>query len=266
MLKINFSLKFLPLATLLFFSNSYADSFEVTSDILYFNYREFNTSGSLLDKETGFIPGVGFKYSTKYKNSDVTAYISHHDGQIDYAGKTQSGRAHTTRTNQILIKYGILLTSQETPDFPARLLFSFAYHTWDRDILSTTNVQGLHEFYSWHEFSLGLRFQGETIDDSFYWTNISALLIYNPEIVVFLDTGDKSLNIGENLGFRLHAGKTWQIENRHSISLSFKSEYFEFERSNTIFVNSFFGRSVFITEPDSASFHNSFNLTLSYRF
>ena len=256
----------LSLASMLFVTNSYADSFEVTTDILYFNYREFNTSGNLLDKETGFIPGIAFNYTTNYKNSDVTAYISHHDGRVDYTGKTQGGKDHTTKTNQILIKYGIQLTSHETPDFPARLLFSFAYHTWDRDILSTINVQGLHEFYSWHEFSLGLRFQGETIDNSFYWTNISALLIYNPEIVVFLDTGDKSLNIGENLGFRLHVGKTWKMENSHSISLSFKSEYFEFERSNTIFVNSFFGRSVFITEPDSVSFHNSFNLTLSYRF
>jgi len=256
----------LAIVTNLFTTNSIANSFEVSAGLLRFDYREFDTTGDLLNKESGFIPGIGFKYSLNYKKTKITAFTSIHDDQIDYTGQTQSGQPHNTRTNEILIKSGILLTSRKYPDFPARLLFSVAFQFWDRDILNNNNVHGLHERYTWYEYSLGLNFKQETNTSSYYWANTSALLIYQPEILVYLKSGNETLNIGEKIGLRLQAGKTWIMSNKNTLSLSLTSEFFELARSNTIYVNNFFGEAAFLTEPDSKSFHNTIDISYTFNF
>jgi len=266
MFKAFFSILTFILANNLFVKNSLADSFEVTTDILHFDYQEFDTSGNLLDKEIGFIPGIGFKYTSLYKRTGITAFVSIHDGQIDYLGNTQNGLPHNTKTNERLIKSGILLTSRKHPSFPARLLFSVAYQFWDRDILSKNNVYGLHERYSWYEYSLGLNFKQDIENNNYYWANTSALLIYKPEILVFLNSKNETLKIGENIGLRLQAGKSWIMNNKNTLSISITSEFFEFGRSNTIYINDFFGTPAFITEPESKTFHNSIDISYIFNF
>ena len=256
----------LILVSYLFTKNSFANSLEISTDIMRFDYQEFDTSGELLNKEIGFIPGVGMKFSTTYKHTGITAFVSIHDGQIDYVGNTQSGLPHTTKTNERLIKSGILLTSRKHPDFPARLLFSVAFQFWDRDILSKNNVNGLHEHYTWYEYSLGLNFQQDISNNTYYWANTSALLIYEPEITVLLKDGNKTLNIGEHIGLRLQAGKTWLMNSENTFSASITSEFFEFGRSNTIYTNNFFGSPGFITEPQSKSFHNTIEISYTFNF
>jgi len=256
----------LVLASYFFKENSFANSLEISSGILRFDYQEFDTSGKLLDKETGFIPGIGLKYSTTYKHTGITVFSSIYDGQIDYIGSTQSGFPHNTKTNERLIKSGILLTSRKHPDFPARLLFSVAFQFWDRDILTKNNVFGLHEQYTWYEYSLGLNFQQDISANTYYWANTSALLIYQPEITVLLQNGNKTLDIGEHIGIRLQAGKTWLMSSNNTLSASITSEFFEFGRSNTIYINNFFGSPAFITEPQSKSFHNTIEISYTFNF
>jgi len=266
MFKKNLAVLTFILASVFFTKNSFANSLEISTGMLHFDYQEFDTSEKLLNKETGFIPGIGFKYSTAYKHTGITAFVSIHDGQIDYMGHTQSGLPHNTKTNERLIKSGILLTSRKHPDFPARLLFSVAFQFWDRDILTKNNVHGLHEQYTWYEYSLGLNFQQDISADTYYWANTSALLIYQPEITVLLQDGNKTLNIGEHIGIRLQAGKTWLMNSKNTLSASITSEFFEFGRSNTIYTNNFFGSPAFITEPQSKSFHNTIEISYTFNF
>jgi len=254
MFKRYLSRSFLLLATYFFSANSSANSFEVMTSVFHFNYKEFDTSGELLDKETGYLPGIKFKYSSFVKHDEISVYISIHEGQVDYAGKiqqvdyaaeTQNGTPHQTKTNQHLFKAGIQLKSRQSASFPVRLLFTYTYNIWDRDILTKNNILGLHERYSWDEFSLGLNFEGDKSADSFYWADVSTLLIYDPKMLVYLEHSEKKLDLGVSLGIRFLAGKTWQMNNKHSLIASISTEYFEFGRSNSIFTNDFFGHSVF---------------------
>jgi len=266
MFKKHLSCSRLILASYFFSANNYASSLEVMTSLYHFNYKEFDTTGELLDKETGFIPGIKLQYSTSLKHDEISLYMSIHDGQVDYSGETQNGTPHRTKTNQQLFKAGVQLKSRKSSAFPARLLFSYTYNIWDRDILTTNNVLGLHERYTWDEFSLGLNFQGDINSNSFYWADFSTLLIYDPKMLVYLENGNKTLRLGVNIGVRLLAGKTWMINNSNSFSASLSTEYFEFGRSNSIFTDDFFGQSVFITEPRSESFHSSMNIAYSYHF
>ena len=255
-------LNILGYSVLLFSTCTQAGTLEITPNLYYFNYEEFSPTGKSLDKEQGILPGVRFKYSHQANDVTFSPFISFNGGTIDYIGSTQAGDPHNTRTIENIISIGLDLTLKPKSGKEPVMVFGLRHWQWDRDILTVNNVRGLHELYSWSELSAGLYFETENYYNSFYTAKFSVFQIFNPQMKIYLENSSETLDLGESPGVRLVAGKTW-LQQQNRISLNFIAEYWQFGRSNSIFTNDFFGSSVFITEPESESFHTG--IELSYR-
>ena len=155
---------------------------------------------------------------------------------------------------------------KKAPDFPFGLFFGFQHWQWDRNIRTKNNVLGLHEVYSWGEMEAGLRLESEANLQTLLWLEISALYTFNPNMEIDLDTSKPKLDLGERPGFRLRAGKTWKENQNNTYSFNLLVEYWSFERSNTLFVNDFFGQAAFITEPTSETVNTGLEFTFSREF
>ncbi|VAW64312.1 hypothetical protein MNBD_GAMMA09-1386 [hydrothermal vent metagenome] len=243
-------------------TETYAAVLEISSGIYYFNYEEFSQSGTSLDSEKGYLPGIKIIFSQLHNGNKYSAHASVYSGTVDYSGGTQSGQPHTTKTEQQLTQFGFEFISKQIELIPVQLNIGIKRWEWDRNILDRNNVQGLHEIYNWDEISIGLNFETKQYNNAFYWGNINALYTLSPVIEILLDTSTAKLTMGEKPGFRLRAGKTWILNNQNRYSLSIISEYWQFGRSNSVFIADFFGNPAFITEPDSTSFHT--RLEFSY--
>lgn len=243
-----------------------ADTFEVIPNIYHFNYEEFSTTGTSLNNEKGFLPGIKLKFSHITDNYIFTPYISIHDGKIDYTGSTQTGQPHTTQTEENLTQLGIEIKTAYIEAISGRVVFGARHWEWDRNILDNNNVRGLHEIYTWNEFSIGLNFETEIENNSHYWANISALHTFNPSMDLFLVTTKETFELGSKAGFRINAGKSWIYNKNTRYSLSIISEYWEFGKSDFVFTNDFFGQPALLNEPASESLHIGLEFSFIYSF
>ena len=181
-------------------------------------------------------------------------------------GQTQSGQPHNTDTEEKLLNIGFNLTSHELEFIPARIVLGFKHWKWDRNILTRNNVLGLHEIYTWNELNVGLKFETQEQNNSRYWAQFSALYTLNPEMKIYLENTSETLNLGAEPGFRISLGRKWIKNKDFSYSINLFTEYWSFDKSNTIFTNDFFGSSAFIYEPRSESFHSGLELNFLYNF
>ena len=243
--------------------SSYADDLEIIPSVYFFNYEEFNTLGVSLDKEIGIVPGIKIKYLYQHNSLTVSPFFSLHDGSVDYIGSTQTGSSHNTKTNTNLFTAGVEFDFQLINNF--NFIGGMQHTQWDRDILSTNGVLGLHELYTWTELSAGVSYQSDIFNNSYYSFSISALYILNPAMKIYLQSTDETLRLGEGPGIRFLVGKKWILQ-EDTIRLNLITEYWQFGRSNTVFTNDFFGSSVFITEPESKSLHTRIELVFGSVF
>ena len=241
----------------------YADDLVFIPSLNFFNYKEFNTSGVLLDEEVGLLPGIKIKY--RYQNNilKVSPFMSMHEGKVNYYGNTQSGSPHNTETDTQLLTIGLDIGLQvlDQVEFTSGLRNS----QWDRDILTRNNIRGLHEIYTWTELSAGLLYKSEDLNKSYYSLNLSVLYILQPEMKIYLENSSEILSLGERPGARMIFSKLWALQD-NSLRLNLITEYWKFGRSNTVFTNDFFGSSVFITEPESESLHTRVELVYGSSF
>lgn len=244
---------------------SKADDIELSPNLYFFNYEEFNTLGESLDKEQGVLPGVKLNYKKIVGDVKLSTFIAYNGGEVDYIGTTQTGTPHNTTTKEKLLSIGVSFTVvQDSTNLPS-LFFGIRGTQWDRDILTRNNVRGLHEIYQWYELSAGFSFDSIIVNDSYYTAKFALFKILQPSIKVFLDNSSETLDLGEEPGLRFSLSKTW-VHLNNPLKLSIITEYWKFGRSNSVFTNDFFGSSVFITEPDSTSFHSAIELSYSFDF
>lgn len=130
--------------------------------LLKFGYQEFNTDNSIMDEESGYLPGIflGATYHQPdwYAELDFTYY----DGNVTYSGYTQStiaaydGIAITSKTNTAIadttLLFGRPLITSAHHEYV--VYTGIGYYRWRRNIQSSTTSDGLRvagilEFYSW---------------------------------------------------------------------------------------------------------------------
>lgn len=251
----------LPLSQL-----AYADTIEVTPSLYYFQYQEFDSGNRVLDEEKGLLPGLKLVFNHSVSGGIIETHGSFFSGEVDYKGQTQSGAPHVTDTSERLIKLGLKWRPNETESIPGRLFLGFQYWDWDRDIQTRNGVLGLHEIYTWNELELGLKFESEIKQHSGYWLEISAFYVFNPKLELLLPSSNLNLNLGQEPGFRIRAGKTWGNTDGLYGSFNLFAEYWEFGRSNTVFTNDFFGQAAFLVEPRSESLHTGLELSINFQF
>lgn len=237
--------------------------FVVSPSLYFFDYAEYDTANNFLDGETGIIPGIHFAYHYHHKSFSIQAQYSEYGGNIDYDGQTQSGIPHQTTTDTFLRFYNITLYSDELEQ-SGRLFFRLASSYWDRDILSSGGVAGLHEIYRWQEISLGLRLEQQTPLN--LWAEFSILKTHNATMDVLLPAENIELNLGEKPGLRLEVGQFFKLEQQLELGLSGFYEYWQFGRSEPVYVADFFGSPTYILEPDSESRHWGLRVNLRYRY
>ncbi len=139
-------------------------SFAIGGELFRFDYREFDTDGSLLDKETGPMPGFVANWQTKARHWFVGAEGEIAPGIVDYDGQTQTGTPTRSETRTLLFDARLLGGYRFGPTnrHGHRLYAGAGYHYWYRDILDSTAsdgtpVAGLLETYRWAYLLFGTR-------------------------------------------------------------------------------------------------------------
>jgi len=239
-----------------------ANALEVTPTLYFFNYQEFDQNNVLLDKETGAIPGIKLSYADITKRDSLKFNVSLYGGTVDYDGHTQLGAPHQTETDETLIKLGISYFQHDVIHYPGLFFAGLHYWYWDRDILSRNGVQGLHELYTWYEAELGLKY----ISAANYWLELSAMYNFKPEMTLILPSDDAEFTLKSRPGFRIRAGKTWAGEQNMTTAISVFAEYWEFGRSDVVFVADFYGSPALLIEPDSETLNSGLEFSFIYNF
>ena len=180
--------------------SAYANTFEVSPTLLYFNYQEFDQNNALLNTEEGALPGVKLSYNDVAEKDSLNLNASFYGGSVDYNGKTQLGMPHETETNEQLARLGISYSQQEPSYYPGLLFVGLHYWYWDRDILTRNGVQGLHEEFTWYETEIGLKYKSQETRQSIYWLEISAMYNFKPKMKLFLPSSEVVFALGSGPG------------------------------------------------------------------
>ena len=128
--------------------------FDLGGELLWFDYREFDTDGSLLDKETGPLPGLAARWQLAGARWFLAAEGEWVPGLVEYDGQTQNGIPVRTDTRTFLFDARLLGGRAFGDGNRFRLFGGLGYHDWYRDIQPGTAVDGspvagLLEVYQW---------------------------------------------------------------------------------------------------------------------
>lgn len=185
-----------------------------------FGYKEFDTDGTLLDREDGWLPGLTLGVSETrgrwYGQFDGALY----GGGITYRGQVQSpdptldGRPIRSNTDELVVdgalQFGYLFGR------PGQLRWTayggLGYRHWRRDInpgrlADGTQVSGLLEQYRWWYALVGARLNLLQRAGSLVQVDLRLTRTLNPKMDVdfqgFQGLDDATLDLGARTGYRL---------------------------------------------------------------
>lgn len=241
--------------------------FRLSPSLLHFDYTEFNTSNTELDRERGWLPGIELELTQSFLSDwRISLSGSYYQGTVDYNGQTQSGTPHLTQTDTVLLRLAARI--EKTVMDNTNLFIATQAHRWRRDIRDNNNISGILETYKWLEFSAGFNYAYRINPDNQLNLEIAYLVTRNATIDVDLsrnNLGTTMLNIGDGSGGRISLNwKTSYTDNAH-IGLTLFFEAWNFGRSNTKPTQG--GTStVFVTEPKSKTRNTGLQLNIEYSF
>ncbi len=133
---------------------------DLGGELRWMDYREFDTDGRLLDKETGPLPGLAARWQLAGGRWFLAAEGEWHPGIVEYDGQTQTGIPVRTDTRTFLFDGRLLGGHAFGNANRFRLSGGLGYHYWYRDILNSTAtdgspVAGLLEEYQWAYLLVG---------------------------------------------------------------------------------------------------------------
>jgi hypothetical protein len=224
----------------------------LSPSLLHFDYTEFSTTNKVLDRETGWLPGVEARLNHALPSDwSIGLYTSYYQGTVNYDGQTQSGTPHTTDTGTEFFRLGAQLEKIILAN--TGLFISAQTHQWERDIHDNNNISGITETYDWIEYSAGINYGFYINNKDFVQLNAGLLITRNAEIYVDLsrvNLGSTTLDIGDGTGGRLKLDWSRQHSETMQYGLGLFFEAWDFGRSNTRATE---GGSniVYVTEPRS---------------
>ncbi len=239
----------------------------ISPTLLHFDYTEFSTTDQVLDRETGWLPGIGARLQHAItSNWLVSINTSYYQGTVDYNGETQQGTPHTTDTDTNLLRIGARV---DRLIYENTYLFAgFQAHQWKRDINDNNNISGIDETYEWHEYSIGLNADFTITQKDIINFEASLLLIRDGTIFVDLsrvNLGTTTLDLGDGTGARLNLGWRHQHKKHINYELGLFFEGWEFGRSNTKQTQNS-SSIIFVTEPRSETRNIGLNFNIEYMF
>jgi len=239
----------------------------ISLNLVHFDYEEFSDSNSSLNTENGFIPGINFSASTEtslVKHKIDTGFYS---GEIPYEGQTQSGKSHSTNTEEDFFR-----VSYKAMWSPRNLQMAFygqiSWQNWDRNITPNNNVLGLFERYRWWEYEVGLSAPLLETNTSKWLWRIGISRTDNASIMINLAPngfGKPKLDLGSKFGFSGAIEYSYQLSEQNGINIKLQHHYWEFGKSNSKMISSHTS-TISIHEPRSISKHTEISLSYTFTF
>lgn len=246
---------------LLSFSVKAESQFSIAPTLLHFDYTEFSKSGVVLDKETGWIPGLQLQLNKPFGEQWRIAFeLTGYDGSVDYEGNTQ------TTTEATIIRFGARIETPITSQ--TDLVFGATHHEWQRDIQDSSTLSGLFEIYRWWEISLGISSQFWAKDTQSWRAEAVLLRTVNPTIHVDIsraDLGKTDLDLGTEWGARLQLSWTGAVNPKWQYGFKVFYEAWDFGRSGSK-TTSGGAISLPVVEPRSETRHSGLLLAFSRKY
>jgi len=226
----------------------------------FFQYKEYSQSGLLLDTEEGWLNHLALQFDTQlYSDHLFHASGSFASATIPYEGYTQSGRTHSTETQETLTTLN--LEYYYAPLINSSNLLGIGLHQaeWLREIKPNNGVLGLNETYTWNAISLNYLFKYQS------WQLKSSLShLYSGSISVDLtEVGKGIVDVPLENGYQSELALSYkkQITPNISASIIVSGLWRYFPASKAVIA----GNSQ-ISEPQSELFQTGVDLGISYLF
>jgi hypothetical protein len=241
--------------------------FALSPSLLHFDYTEFSTTNTVLNREQGWIPGIKLGITQSFATDwRIGLTGSYYQGSVDYDGQTQSGTPHLTQTDTTLLRLGARI--EKTIFNNTNLFITTVSHQWRRDIRSNNGVSGILETYRWIELAIGLNYN--FILDAKNTLNLEAAYLITRSATIDVDLtrvdlGTAVLDIGDGSGGKVDLNWSYRYTDTTSLGLSLFFEAWDFGRSNTKPTQGG-SSSVFITEPRSETRNTGIYFNIEYNF
>ena len=239
----------------------------LSPSLLHFDYTEFSTNDQVLDRETGWLPGIEVKLSHNMTAGwFINIHSAYYQGTVDYTGQTQSGAPHSTNTDNDLFRVGGQINKKIYQQI--QLFAGVQLHRWNRDIKDNNNISGIDETYKWLEYSIGLSSDVFADQNNIFSVDIAYLLIRNGTLDVDLsrvNLGSTTLDLGDGSGARLNLNWKRIRSDNFNYGLSLFIEGWDFGRSNTKITEGG-SPNVTVTEPRSETRNAGIKFNIEYLF
>jgi len=250
--------------------------------LLKFGYQEFTTDNSILDEESGMLPGImlAATYHQPAWYSEMS--FSYHQAKVDYSGHTRSDIAAqnnllvSSRSDTAIADTTLIFGKPVWTQFQNRyeIYGGLGYYRWRRYILSSVTDAGLRvagklEFYSWFYAIAGIKVPlHETHSRSF---NVDFRLTRMLQATLEVDhlgykNWDKqTLDLGEKWGYQLRLPWHMILESKAVVTFEPYFTVWNIGRSNTL-INTVGGvpTNTASTEPRSET--RNFGLFVYYHY
>lgn len=250
----------------------------VSLALKFFDYKEFNDAGLLLDEEKGVPAGISLSYERKFSAFSVIVEGDYFDGVVDYSGQTQGGIPINTRSDSEIKQLSVYLLRWEKTENQLKYApyTGIGYYNWIRNIRPTVTtggapVAGLLEDYTISYIIAGVRLEIFNKYKTDWHIDLRVNKMLNAKINVdFLNYAgfDKaSLEIGNKYGFRISAPWEKKISNNTWVSVNPYYEKWKFGKSNSVQLTiNGLPSGTTILEPGSATSNSGINIGMRIAF
>jgi hypothetical protein len=245
------------------------------ASFLDFGYQEFADNGALLDREDGRIPGFVARLAGSSRVWTLAGELSHHAGDVDYRGKTNTGGAVSTITDETITNLAVTLGRRfgRCAWRDSRIYVGIGYNDWHRDIRPTQTaagqpVAGLVEDYVWWSGFAGAAFDFLASPGMRFGADARVIRIIDPQLEI--DFGglfdDASLDLGEDWGMRIALPARFRIKAASWLVVEPWYERWEFGRSRDTSLTQNGSPAGTVFEPASETENIGVNLTLTWEW
>lgn len=215
----------------------------------------------MLLREDGLLPGINFGYEVRSGLDAIAMLVAVWDGNVDYDGRTQTGRPLSTSTDTTITNYSVAI-KRDISSHPTSIIVSIGMRRWDRHIRRTALTNSLYEIYYWPYYMLS----GEsTLFDQGKF-DVTASVSVGRSFASTMDLNIRgydtaTLNLPPGNTFRLSVPVSYQWKPDITLNIEPYFHYWHFDRSGkeSLYRNGITAGQVH--EPENET--TSFGLTLS---
>lgn len=234
--------------------SGYGTEIDLLGEWQHFQYREFQDSGSLFNREKGEIPGIRLGARFQKGRWSLRLAGSWHHGRVDYEGLTNAGailKTHTTE-NLMEVRVGLGHSFKVVPKLKLEPFIDVGARVWWRDIATTGAAAGLKERYDVGHSDVGIAL---VADLSPIWSlrSESALLLpFHTKLSVDSPVyGTPTLDFDGHPGYKTDLVLQYHLKDWLILNLGPYLDFWRFNRGPDQTLTTPYGAVVTVHEPPS---------------